>query len=533
MIGRSIVLKIWLTLVGFSLALLLPVGWFFSNMFSDFYVQRETDDLVNKASLIAVEQDIDTARRLALALTGASAAMAAFGDSDGNITEVLSRSGNPQCADDTNPNSTIRKGRGPSGNGMGPRGGNGLGPRMGPITGQGPWWAESGNASSTAKVDLSASELMQLKQGEIITRQVNISILNIPSFMVAVPARQDGQVLRVLYVFAALEPMDETVSHIRSWVFGASALALLLSTLAAYLLSKKVARPLTILYGAAEKMRQGDFEQKIPVESDDEIGRLGQTLNTLSAELSKSLAELETKNIQLARGMQSMQDLAANVSHDLRTPLFLVQGYAEALRDDMPKTPEDRREMAGIILEESERMQRLVQDLLQLAQLESGYMPVAIEPLDPEELTRRVLRKMNTLAEEKSVQLIVQIPEHLPVIMGNGDRLTQALINLVDNALRHTPKDGQVTLEVEQTTSFLRFTVSDTGSGLAEEDIPRVWERFYRGEKSRTRKIPGTGLGLAIVKAIIESHGGQVGAANNGGPGARFYFTLPHHRTGD
>ncbi|MZP31237.1 HAMP domain-containing protein [Heliobacterium undosum] len=555
-ITGSIVGKFWLTLASFSLVLLLVVAWLFSAFFADYYIHRETDELVAQASLVAMEEDPATAKRLAIAIAADSDALILLCDREGNVTDVLSAYGGPPWMSASPPGAAT----GPSPRG-GPRfrwgawrmgGGSGSGQETCPPFAEGDGSAseitDSGNGGAPrmgmalTRIELTPQEKERLLGGEIVIRQAPLTAFgaangfpargagDIPALSVAVPHRAGDNVDRVVFAFRALQPIHDTIAAVRAWVFGAGALTLLLSALVAYLLSKKVARPLTALHAAAEQMRRREFNHRAPVEGDDEIGRLGETLNSLSSELSISLRQLEDKNDQLARGMQSMRDLAANVSHDLRTPLFLIQGYAEALRDDMAKTPDDRRQMAEIILEETDRMQRLVQDMLQLAQLESGYFELKREAVDPEALINGVARKLAGAAEERQIRLTCPACQGnlaLPMIHADPDRLTQALINLVDNALRHTPTGGEVALGLAAQGQSVRFSVDDSGPGLAEADLNRVWERFYRGEKSRSRKTPGTGLGLAIVKAIVESHGGQVGVENREGGGASFFFTIP------
>ncbi|MDD2421428.1 MAG: ATP-binding protein, partial [Heliobacteriaceae bacterium] len=378
---------------------------------------------------------------------------------------------------------------------------------------------------------LPPADLERLSQGLIVSHQGQLPGFDAPTLSVAIPFQDNDRTTRVVYIHTLLQPITETLAGILGWIYGATGFTLLLSGLVAFLLSRRVARPLTRLHKAAENLRQGNFSERVPVQSNDELGRLGQTLNTLAAELAASLGQLAEKNRQLTQGMQSMRDLVANVSHELRTPLFLVQGYTEALRDGLAKTPAEQQEMAKIIIDEVERMQRLVQDLLQLAQLESGALQFVKETLTPTDLLSRVGAKLTPLAEQKGISLDWSVPENPPEIIGDAGRLEQCLINLIDNALRHTPAGGHIYLALEITGQKVRFSVADTGPGVPPEDITRVWERFYRGDKSRNRQNPGSGLGLAIVKAIIEAHGGQVTLNSRPGQGATFSFTIPFVET--
>ncbi|MBM7866760.1 HAMP domain-containing protein [Heliobacterium gestii] len=555
-ITRSIAGKFWLTLAGFSLALLLVVAGLFSVFFADYYVRWETNELVTQTNLVATEEDPAAARRLAMAIAADSGALILVCNKEGKVTDVLSGYGGPPwlslSSSESPPPQRLQGGprfrwgarfwNNDDRDLCPPLDGSDATPSTSSDAGSGQGARTGALYPLLRQVELTTQDKERLQRGEIVIRQTFLdtsgiaaertkdSAGGIATLSVAIPHRKEDKVDKVIFAFRALQPINDTIDNVRAWVFGAGALTLLLSTLVAYLISKKVAQPLTALHAVAEQMRRGEFNRLAPVAGDDEIGRLGETLNSLSSELSLSLRQLEARNDQLAQGMQSMRDLAANVSHDLRTPLFLIQGYAEALRDDMAKTPEDRRQMAEIILEETDRMQRLVQDMLQLAQLESGYFELKREPVTPETLLCRVARNLAGTAEEQQIRLTCPpypSDRALPEIYADPDRLTQALINLVDNALRHTPAGGAVQLGLAAQAESVRFTVNDTGPGLAEADLGRVWERFYRGEKSRSRKTPGAGLGLAIVKAIVESHGGQVGVENREGGGASFFFTIP------
>jgi two-component system sensor histidine kinase ResE len=223
------------------------------------------------------------------------------------------------------------------------------------------------------------------------------------------------------------------------------------------------------------------------------------------------------------------KDFVANVSHELRTPLAMLQGYSEALMDDIAETPEERREIAQVINEESQRMSRLVNELLDLARMEAGHVRIMPVEKSPYDLFGRVIRKFQGLAKDQQIQLASGIEEGLPDVVWDPDRIEQVLTNLIDNAIRHTPAGGTVTLRVSRIEEeTLLLEVEDTGSGIAEEDLPFVFERFYKADKARTRgQSGGTGLGLSIVKHLVQAHGGNVSVRSRLGEGTVFMVELP------
>jgi len=232
------------------------------------------------------------------------------------------------------------------------------------------------------------------------------------------------------------------------------------------------------------------------------------------------------------RAEKFRKDFVANVSHELRTPLSMLQGYSEALLDDIAGTAEARRELAQIIHEESLRMGRLVNDLLDLARMES-HVELQLQPLELDYLLRRVQRKFAALCKEKLIDLQVELAEKATSLaQADEDRLEQVLTNLLDNAIRHTREGGLITLRtlpsVLQGKPAVTIEVEDKGEGIPAADLPFVFERFYKADKARTRKRSGgTGLGLAIVKNIVEAHKGQIEVRSKVNQGTVFSITLP------
>jgi two-component system phosphate regulon sensor histidine kinase PhoR len=227
----------------------------------------------------------------------------------------------------------------------------------------------------------------------------------------------------------------------------------------------------------------------------------------------------------------------ANVSHELRTPLTSIKGYAEALLDGTKHDPASSAKFLDIILKQSDRLNLILEDLLELSKIESGHVLFRAEPIDLRPIIDRTFSMMKPLADKNGHRLVVSVEPTLPPIAGDEGRLVQVLTNLLDNAVKYTPPGGTITVGArliyetgigEATTGrTIELSVTDTGIGIPEADRPRVFERFYRVDKARSRELGGTGLGLAIVKHIVEGHGGQVWVEANRPQGSRFVVRLP------
>lgn len=229
-------------------------------------------------------------------------------------------------------------------------------------------------------------------------------------------------------------------------------------------------------------------------------------------------------------------DFVANVSHELRTPLTSIKGYAEALLDGAKDDPTSSAKYLNIILKQSDRLNLILEDLLELSKIESDRILFREEPIALDPIIERTISMMKPIADKKGHRLVVSVDSALPPIAGDESRLVQVLTNLLDNAVKYTPTGGTITVEAkpvagmgESTHGSVELSVADTGIGIPEPDRPRVFERFYRVDKARSRELGGTGLGLAIVKHIVEGHGGQVWVEANYPQGSRFVVRIPLH----
>ncbi len=269
-----------------------------------------------------------------------------------------------------------------------------------------------------------------------------------------------------------------------------------------------VSRPLLDVAHAATKVAEGNYSTRVPVHGPDEVREVARTFNTM------------TERVEV--GQKSQRDFLANVSHDLRTPLTSIQGFAQAIADGVS---DDNAHAANIIYSEAGRMTRMVNDLLDLARIQAGRMDMMRQAVEIDELLKTVGESMAMRARDRGLQLDVQIPD-LPRIAGDGDRLAQVFTNLVDNAIKHTPAGGRVWLRASLDNQGVLVRVQDTGEGIPRDDLPRIFERFYQVDKSRA-KSSGTGLGLAITREIVQAHAGRIWVESEYGQGARFNVWLP------
>jgi signal transduction histidine kinase len=291
-----------------------------------------------------------------------------------------------------------------------------------------------------------------------------------------------------------------------------AAVSLAVASVAGYLLSRRIAAPIGKLTSAANLMAAGNLKQRVSGESSDEIGTLVASFNTMSQRVSETA--------------KSQRDLLANVAHELRTPLTSVQGYAQALREGVIDNEEEQLRALATIGNESERMGRLIGQLLDLARLESGQSTLLVRSVAVEPLMQRVADRFRPEAMRNGLTMEVIGGGNLTVT-GDEDRMTQILSNLVDNAIRHTPKGGRVRLEAGTDAELgVRFTVADTGSGIPQERLSKIFERFERGDLGR-RDRSGFGLGLAIVRELVVLHGGKIAVASEIGAGTTFAVDFP------
>jgi signal transduction histidine kinase len=285
---------------------------------------------------------------------------------------------------------------------------------------------------------------------------------------------------------------------------GLSAILLILG------LSRHILAPVEALTAAARRMEAGDLSQRVEILPNDEIGDLAHAFNAMA----DGLARLE----ELRRNM------VTDVAHELRTPLTNIRGYLEALRDGVVE-PENH--VIDSLHEEAMLLNRLVDDLQELSLAEAGQLRLGCQPVALADIVDRAVKAMRPRAEAKTVALQVDLPEDLPLVEVDPQRIGQVLRNLLENGLTHTPPGGKIAVAAHANDEWVEVKVQDTGTGIAAEDLPYVFERFYRADKSRSRATGGAGLGLAIARQLVEAHGGWIEVESEVGQGTQFTFTLP------
>ncbi|MCR4405040.1 MAG: ATP-binding protein [Candidatus Acetothermia bacterium] len=308
-----------------------------------------------------------------------------------------------------------------------------------------------------------------------------------------------------------LEPLEQNfLSSVNRSLLLGGLVALGIALALGLLLLRQLITPLKELTAATEGIASGDLERRVRVRSRDELGRLGEAFNKMADSLKRS-EELRRRMI-------------ADVAHELRTPLTVIRGQLEALRDGVfSPTPEKLEELD----EEALLLDRLVDDLHELALAEAGELRLERGPTDLGRLITRLGARIQGRLAEQGIELGLELPEGLPKLNLDSDRIEQVLHNLLSNAERYTPQGGRITVAVEDRPQEVLISVSDTGKGIPAEELPRIFERFYRGEQSRSRRSGGAGLGLAIAKQLVEAHGGRIWAESEPGRGTKVSFTLP------
>jgi signal transduction histidine kinase len=334
----------------------------------------------------------------------------------------------------------------------------------------------------------------------------------------AVPIVRYGVVTQIVFAFqSAVGPgvlggAAATVTFLLDYWFQfliAGALAALISLVIARWLARGMTQPLRDMAAAARRLEQGDYTTRVHVRSMDEVGQLAAAFNRMSGELE----DLE----------RSRRDLVANVSHELKTPIAAIRAHLENLADGVeeadPKTLQ-------VMLAQTERLTRLVDQLLDLSRLESGEVPFQREVVAIAPLVSRVFSEITIGRAISDVRLETEVPADV-VAEADPERIHQVLFNLVDNAVRFTPPGGEIVVAASERDGRVQIGVADTGVGIAPDHLPRVFERFYRVDASRSRDDGGTGIGLAIARSIVEAHGGRIVAESDPGHGSTFTFDLP------
>jgi signal transduction histidine kinase len=289
-----------------------------------------------------------------------------------------------------------------------------------------------------------------------------------------------------------------------------------------YFLSSTVTERIHLLKGAAEKLAGGDLQTRVPVNGRDEVAALSTTFNQMAAQLQ--LADQKQRELESLR-----RDLIAWVGHDLQTPLASMRAILEALSDGVVDEPEMVKRYLLTAQRDVMSLSALIDDLFQMSQLDAGGFPLQSAPSSLSDLISDTLESFSELAKQQEITLEGEVEQDVDPVLMDTQAIGRVLNNLISNALRHTPSQGRVSVRVRRASSGVDVTVSDTGEGIRLQDIPHIFERFYRGDASRSRNrvTSGAGLGLAIARSIVQAHGGDIQVQSEPGKGTQFTFHLP------
>ncbi len=309
-------------------------------------------------------------------------------------------------------------------------------------------------------------------------------------------------------------------------------LTILIGSVLAFMLARQFTRPIQELNAIAQDITRLDFSQKYQVRSHDEIGELGNSINSLSEQLHKTILELQEANVNLKEDIERerridemRKEFISNVSHELKTPISLIQGYAEGLKLNVIEDEENRNFYCEVIMDETAKMNKLVKDLLDLSQIESGHFRIEKSIYNIAELINRLFSKYEPLLKAKGIKPVVLLTDVSALVNADVVRSEQVLTNYLNNALNHIDENKLLKIVVKENGDKIRISVYNSGKHIPEESLERIFTSFYKVDKARTRAYGGTGLGLSVVRAIQEYDSNGFGAANVEG-GVEFWFEL-------
>ena len=365
--------------------------------------------------------------------------------------------------------------------------------------------------------------------GVAITPNLSKALLGEPGFDSSVTADYmdaaipitRGEQSYIVYILDSRETARALNAEMFSLILEALALGLVISVLLSFLLAKTMVNPLQRLTDGIQQVARGDFSRKLEVSSSDEIGQLTESFNVMAQQLETNINELE-------KAEQERKDFVANVSHELRTPLTNIRSYAETLDDgvgDLP--PEMEKRFLGVILNESDRMAHILQDLLTLSRFDSGRSELRLTRFPFAQAVDDTYQAVLMDAQNHAHTVELSLPDSLPRVRADRERIMQVMMNIVSNAIKYTPDGGRIVLSAGQSGDKVWMEVDDNGIGIPDADRERIFERFYRVDKARSRQSGGTGLGLSIAQEIMRRHDGRLYLVDKAEPGLTIRMELP------
>ncbi|MBS1823795.1 MAG: HAMP domain-containing protein [Acidobacteria bacterium] len=364
------------------------------------------------------------------------------------------------------------------------------------------------------------AEALHGKQGWVIRPSPT---LGVPFLYVAQPV--NGQVLRLA---VPIQEVRSGVDLVRGQMLAAVALAFLPAVIVAAFFARYVSARLGAIIRYAGALADGKFEERLPAPRGDELGLLERKLNETGEKLQHTVEQLHREHVELEKLERVRKDFVINVSHELRTPLASIQGYTETLLDGALEDTANNVKFLSIIRQNAERLGRLTADLLTLSRIELKTQRLQPESYYLNSLVQDCIDSIEPIAAKKRIRIHATPATAKAEVFCDSEAVHQILTNLLDNAIKYTPEDGSIHVtSTEKPDGAMEIAVRDNGIGIPEEDQPRLFERFYRVDKARSRELGGTGLGLAIVKHLVKAMGGEVGVRSQEGQGSTFWFTLP------
>ncbi len=334
---------------------------------------------------------------------------------------------------------------------------------------------------------------------------------------------QRGNLIQAEYIQASIPATDvkQMIFELRMEIIVAAVIVTIIMFIASVFISRSISKPLITIGRAAREIQDGNLDLRINIKSKDEIGEVAQAVNAMVERLNSDIVRL--KKLEKIRS-----EFLGNVSHELRTPIFMLQGYLETLLDGAINDPVVSRDFLEKAHANAMRLNALLQDLIEISRIESGDMKMSFRYFPIVELTENVIEQYRETASSKKLNLMLcknDVSDE-QIVFGDRERLAQVLSNLIDNAIKYTQPGGEVSIHLEHEGEYVRVSVRDTGIGISAEHHDRIFERFYRVDKERSRDAGGTGLGLAIVKHIIEAHNSTITVKSELGKGSIFSFLL-------
>ena len=353
------------------------------------------------------------------------------------------------------------------------------------------------------------AELQKGNAVKVVTEESNF--FNTPVITVAKPVMSDTTVTGYVFVHKKIGELEASLMAMYRQIVLAACISAALGIILTYLFSKSMLRPLSVVNTGAKQLAKGRFDIRLDVSSKDEIGQLADTFNSVASELRKYEATRES--------------LVANVSHELRSPLTSMQGLLQGVIDGtIPR--EEAEHYLGVVLDETKRLGLLISDMLDLAKIESGQFPMQIEKVELSELLRRTLITFESKIEAKKLEVSVDLPDEKQYVYADENRLKQVLHNVIENAIKFVNEGGELKVSTSATEASIFVNINNSGEPIPREDLPYLFDRFYKIDKSHSRAKEGTGIGLSIVKNILKEHGQKIWVTSNAQDGTTFTFTL-------